>query len=133
MSATMRTKKRPTTNDKSPQFKIIFVPLHRISSRKDNATPQKTTTHLSLIFRSSFAHANFINMIYKNHQQMKPKLKSQFLSELFPNISEKTARRWLNREIDTNSQLADELSDVGYHRTTKLLTIKMQQIILNHI
>lgn len=64
---------------------------------------------------------------------MKPKLKSQFLSELFPNISEKTARRWLNREINTNRQLADELSDVGYFRTTKLLTIKMQQIILNHI
>lgn len=64
---------------------------------------------------------------------MKPKLKSQFLSELFPNVSEKTARRWLNREITNNLELASALTQAGYKTTTKVLTIRMQQIIIANI
>lgn len=64
---------------------------------------------------------------------MRPKLKSQFLSELYPNVCEKTARRWLNSEISKNPQLSAELDEAGYLKNTKLLTIRMQQIILAHI
>ena len=62
-----------------------------------------------------------------------PKLKSQFLAELFPGVSEKTSRRWLGYEIENNHELKAALYAVGYRPRTKLLSVKMQQIILDKI
>lgn len=59
----------------------------------------------------------------------KPKLKSEFVAELFPEVTEKTARRYLCTEINTNPQLKAQLSTLGYKPSTKVLTIRMQQII----
>lgn len=58
-----------------------------------------------------------------------PKLKSEFVAELFPEVSEKTARRYLCTEINTNPVLKAQLSAIGYKPSTKVLTIRMQQII----
>lgn len=63
----------------------------------------------------------------------KPKLKSEFLKELFPQTSEKTSRRWLGYEIEHNSELKAALTAVGYSRNTKLLTFKMQEILLDFL
>ena len=59
----------------------------------------------------------------------KPKLKSEFVAELFPDVTEKTARRYLCTEIRTNPQLATQLTAIGYTNTTKVLSVRMQQII----
>ena len=59
----------------------------------------------------------------------KPKLKSEFVAELFPDVTEKTARRYLCTEIRTNPQLAAQLTAIGYTNTTKVLSVRMQQII----
>lgn len=59
----------------------------------------------------------------------KPKLKSEFVAELFPEVTEKTARRYLCTEIRTNPQLKAQLEAIGYKPSTKVLTIRMQQII----
>ena len=60
---------------------------------------------------------------------IKPKLKSEFVAELFPEVTEKTARRYLCTEINTNPQLKAQLEAIGYKTSTKVLTIRMQQII----
>lgn len=62
-----------------------------------------------------------------------PKLKSQFLSEIFPHTSEKTSRRWLGYEIEHNPALKQALSEVGYSRNTKLLSVRMQQILIDFL
>lgn len=60
-----------------------------------------------------------------------PKLKSQFLHELFPTASEKTARRWLGYEIEHNPELKQQLYSIGYTPHCKLLSVKMQQLIID--
>lgn len=96
--------------------RIFFVSLHPV------------ILDLSHIFRTSFAHV-YIYINIKNMSHNTPKLKSEFAAQLFPNVSEKTARRYLYAEINSNTQLKAQLSAIGFKPSTKILTVRMQQII----
>ena len=64
---------------------------------------------------------------------LQPKTKAEFALQFCPkHWSEGTMRRWLSYEISKDAALMDKLRAAGYRKSQKILTIKQQQIILQH-
>jgi hypothetical protein len=68
----------------------------------------------------------------KKHTQQ-PRTKLEF-ARLFVGecCSDQAARRWLRSELNANPALLEQLGAIGYKTSTKLLTIKQQQVILEY-
>ena len=68
-----------------------------------------------------------------NKQTLQPRTKLEF-ARLFVGgcCSDQAARRWLRSELNANPALIEQLEAIGYRPSTKLLTIKQQQTILEY-